>query len=117
MDQAADRDGGTVTEAETAEAARLPQLTSMSSSMRRYIGELVASLIEGAGLQPNTPPRPVVKQTRFAPPATCPVAATAVVARGVHEHKPPLGDGLGVVHDVVINARRIARPAMLRPFA
>src|SRR6267142_4386608 len=54
----------------------VPQLTSMSSSMRLYIAELVASLIEGAGLQPNTLPRPVVKQTRFAPPATCPVAAT-----------------------------------------
>src|SRR5947207_14812383 len=54
----------------------VPQLTSMSSSMRLYIAELVASLIEGAGLQPNTLPRPVVKQTRLAPPATCPVAAT-----------------------------------------
>src|SRR5579863_810471 len=54
----------------------VPQLTSMSSSMRLYIGVLVASLIEGAGLQPNTLPRPVVKQTRLAPPATCPVAAT-----------------------------------------
>src|SRR4051812_23581321 len=54
----------------------VPQLTSMSSSIRRYIGELVASLIDGAGLQPNTLPRPVVKQTRLAPPATCPVAAT-----------------------------------------
>src|SRR3954471_24831558 len=54
----------------------VPQLTSMSSSMRLYIAVLVASLIEGAGLQPNTLPRPVVKQTRLAPPATCPVAAT-----------------------------------------
>src|SRR3954451_6257992 len=54
----------------------VPQLTSMSSSMRLYMGVLVASLIEGAGLQPNTLPRPVVKQTRLAPPATCPVAAT-----------------------------------------
>src|SRR5882757_998162 len=54
----------------------VPQLTSMSSSIRLNIGELVASLIDGAGLQPNTLPRPVVKQTRLAPPATCPVAAT-----------------------------------------
>ena len=54
----------------------VPQLTSMSSSMRLYIGVLVASLMEGAGLQPNTLPRPVVKQTRLAPPATWPVAAT-----------------------------------------
>src|SRR4051794_23427232 len=54
----------------------VPQLTSISSSMRLYIGVLVASLIDGAGLQPNTLPRPVVKQTRLAPPATCPVAAT-----------------------------------------
>src|SRR6202046_1400878 len=54
----------------------VPQLTSISSSIRLYIAELVASLIEGAGLQPNTLPRPVVKQTRLAPPAPCPVAAT-----------------------------------------
>src|ERR1700733_8281029 len=54
----------------------VPQLTSMSSSMRLNIAELVASLIDGAGLQPNTLPRPVVKQTMLAPPATCPVAAT-----------------------------------------
>src|SRR5512144_3118362 len=54
----------------------VPQLTSISSSMRLYMGVLVASLIEGAGLQPNTLPRPVVKQTMLAPPATCPVAAT-----------------------------------------
>src|SRR3954452_22312973 len=54
----------------------VPQLTSMSSSMRLYMDVLVASLIEGAGLQPNTLPRPVMKQTRLLPPATCPVAAT-----------------------------------------
>ena len=36
----------------------------------------VASLIDGAGLQPNIEPRPVVKQIRFAPPATWPVAET-----------------------------------------
>src|ERR1700733_531991 len=54
----------------------VPQLTSMSSSIRLNIGVLVASLIEGDGLHPNTLPRPVVKQTRLAPPATCPVAAT-----------------------------------------
>src|SRR5882757_280902 len=54
----------------------VPQLTSMSSSIRLNIGVLVASLMEGDGLQPNTLPRPVVKQTRLAPPATCPVAAT-----------------------------------------
>src|SRR4051794_22088575 len=54
----------------------VPQLMSMSSSMRWKRGVLVAILIDGEGLQPNTLPRPVVKQTRFAPPATCPVAAT-----------------------------------------
>src|SRR3954465_5887819 len=40
------------------------QLPSTSSSLPLYMGVLVASLIEGAGLQPNTLPRPVVKQTR-----------------------------------------------------
>src|SRR4029077_18986142 len=34
----------------------VPQLTSMSSSMRLNIAELVASFMEGAGLQPNTLP-------------------------------------------------------------
>src|SRR5262249_36767593 len=53
-----------------------PALKSMSSSMRAYIGELVASLSDGDGLQPYTEPRPVVKQIMFAPPATCPVAET-----------------------------------------
>src|SRR4051794_23375144 len=49
---------------------------SISSCSRRYIGELVAILIDGDGLQPNMLPRPVVKQTTLAPPATCPVADT-----------------------------------------
>ena len=43
---------------------------SMSSTMRRYISEFVASFMDGAGLQPNADPRPVVKAMRFAPPAT-----------------------------------------------
>src|SRR5271163_4113621 len=54
----------------------VPQLMSMSSSMRRNSAELVAILMEGVGLQPNTLPRPVVKHSTFAPPATCPVTAT-----------------------------------------
>src|ERR1700709_1550948 len=67
----------------------VPQLTSMSSSIRLNIGELVASLIDGAGLQPNTLPRPVVKHTRLAPPATCPVAATGSYP-GVSMNTKPL---------------------------
>ena len=51
-----------------------PQLTSISSVIRSYIGVLVAILIEGTGLNPKTEPRPVVKQMMFAPDATCPVA-------------------------------------------
>ena len=51
-----------------------PQLTSMSSRMRAYIFELVASLMEGAGFDPKQDPRPVVKATRFAPLAIWPVA-------------------------------------------
>ena len=54
----------------------VPQLTSMSSLIRSYIGELVASLREGAGFIPKTLPRPVVKHIRLAPPATWPVAPT-----------------------------------------
>src|SRR6266508_6208115 len=53
-----------------------PQLISMSSSMWRYMSELVAILIEGTDLQPNTEPRPVVKQMRLQPPATRPVMET-----------------------------------------
>jgi len=49
---------------------------SMSSSMRRKRGVLVASFNDGTGLQPNTEPRPVVKQIMLAPPATWPVAET-----------------------------------------
>jgi hypothetical protein len=38
--------------------------------------ELVASLMDGTGLQPKTEPRPVVKQMRLQPPATRPVIET-----------------------------------------
>src|SRR3546814_10177740 len=54
-------------------SAMPPQLMSMSSAMRLYMAVLVASLMDGEGLKPNTEPRPVVKQTRLAPEATCPV--------------------------------------------
>src|SRR5205814_3569339 len=53
-----------------------PQLTSMSDAMRWYISEFVASLRQGAGRLPNTDPRPVVKHTTVAPPATMPVTDT-----------------------------------------
>src|SRR5215470_5986425 len=53
-----------------------PQLMSMSSCMWRYMSEFVASLMDGTGLQPNTEPRPVVKQMRLQPPATRPVIDT-----------------------------------------
>ncbi len=53
-----------------------PQSMSMSSSMRWKSGVLVASFKDGAGLQPKTEPRPVVKQMMLAPPATWPVAET-----------------------------------------
>ena len=48
----------------------------MLGVMRRYISVLVASLIEGVGLQPNAEPRPVVKHMTLQPPATWPVAPT-----------------------------------------
>ena len=48
----------------------------MSSSWCTKSGVLVASLSEGAGLQPYAEPRPVVKQIMLAPPATWPVAET-----------------------------------------
>src|ERR1700736_3309730 len=44
-----------------------PGLTSVSSSMCSYIGVLVAPLIDGAGLQPKTEPRPVVNTSTLAP--------------------------------------------------
>lgn len=51
-----------------------PQLMSMSSCMRLNMRVLVASLIDGAGLEPKQDPRPVVNATRLAPLAICPVA-------------------------------------------
>src|SRR4051812_12425079 len=48
---------------------------SMSSIILASTSAFVASLIEGAGLAPKAEPRPVVKQMRFAPPATSPVGA------------------------------------------
>jgi len=48
----------------------------MSSIIQLYIGELVASLRLGTSLKPNTEPLPLVKQTTFAPDATCPVTET-----------------------------------------
>ena len=45
----------------------------MSASIRSNMGVFVASLIEGEGLQPKQLPRPVVKTTTLAPPATIPV--------------------------------------------
>ena len=50
-----------------------PALMSMSSIMRSYIGVFEAILILGVGLHPKQLPRPVVKTTTFAPPATSPV--------------------------------------------
>lgn len=48
-------------------SSTVPQLMSISSSIWANIAVLVASLSEGAGLQPNTLPRPVVKYIRFTP--------------------------------------------------
>ena len=45
----------------------------MSSLIRAYISLLVASLMQGTGLYPETLPRPVVKTMRFAPEAIWPV--------------------------------------------
>ena len=50
-----------------------PALKSMSSLMRSNIGVFVAILIDGAGLNPKTDPRPVVNSTRLQPLATSPV--------------------------------------------
>ena len=51
-----------------------PQLMSMSSLRRLYMGVLVASLTEGTGFAPNMEPRPVVNMIILAPPAIWPVA-------------------------------------------
>ena len=49
---------------------------SISSVSLVYIGVLVANFKQGAGLEPNIEPRPVVKAIRLAPPAIWPVADT-----------------------------------------
>ena len=77
-----------------------PQFTSMSSSIRWNIGVLVASLIDGAGLQPNTLPRPVVKAHHARASGHLPGYRHRVVARRVHEHEATLRDRLGIVHHV-----------------
>src|SRR5262249_26323909 len=64
------------TEASGVPSRITPQLMSMSSSMCRYMRLLVASLMDGTGLQPKTEPRPVVKQMTLQPPATRPVIET-----------------------------------------
>ena len=46
------------------------------------MGELVATLIDGAGLQPKTEPRPVVNTSTFAPPWNS--AAFVQMIRFVH---------------------------------
>ena len=56
--------------------------------------------MEGEGLQPNTLPRPVVKQTTLAPPADLPRRGHRIEARRIHEHEPFLRDRLGIFHDV-----------------
>ncbi len=52
------------------------QLMSMSSSLWQYMSELVTNLMDGTGLQPNTDPRPAVKQMTLQPPASNPVIET-----------------------------------------
>src|SRR4026209_2310920 len=71
-----------------------PQLISMSSHRCRYIKLLVASLIDGTGLQPNTEPRPVVKQIMLQPPATRPVIDTGDGPGGAKKKKPRGGVGV-----------------------
>src|SRR2546428_4102329 len=53
-----------------------PQLMSMSSSMWRYTREVVASLMDGTGLQPETDPRPVGEPMMLHPPAPGPGVET-----------------------------------------
>src|SRR4026208_71597 len=65
-----------------------PQLIFMSSDRWRYIKLLVASLIDGTGLQPNTEPRPVVKQIMLQPPATRPGSDTRARRAGVLNNEP-----------------------------
>ena len=67
-----------------------PQLMSMSSSRRWYIGVLLASLIDGTGFAPNIEPRPVVKQIMFAPLAIWPVAEHGIESGRIHEHEAVL---------------------------
>src|SRR5262249_26525443 len=48
----------------TSPSRMAPQSTSMSSDIARYVSRLLASFRLGAGRQPYTEPRPVVKQIR-----------------------------------------------------
>ena len=102
---------------------------SMSSSMCRYMRLLVASLMEGTGLQPNTEPRPVVKQIMLQPPATSPVIDTGSCPGVSMNTKPRVVIGspywntsiIGVVPPLVTPpsdfSKTVVRPPALLPGA
>ena len=73
----------------------------MSSRIRSYMGVLVATLIDGVGLQPKQLPRPVVNTITFAPPATMPVTLTGSKPGRVHHHEAFGGDLLGILVNFV----------------
>src|SRR4029453_13078554 len=100
-----------------------PQLMSMSSDMWRYIRLLVASLIDGTGLQPNTEPRPVVKQIMLQPPATRPVIDTGSCPGVSMNTKPRVVIGspywktsiIGVVPPLVTPPRAFSNTVVIPP--
>src|SRR5262245_63053613 len=96
---------------------------SMSSSMCRYIRLLVASLIDGTGLHPNTEPRPVVKQMTLHPPATRPVMDTGSCPGVSMNTKPRVVIGspyrntsiIGVVPPLVTPPRDFSKTVVMPP--
>src|SRR5229473_8399475 len=100
-----------------------PQLISMSSCMWRYMSELVASLIDGTGLQPKTEPRPVVKQIMLQPPATRPVIDTGSCPGVSMKTKPFVVIGspywntsiIGVVPPLVTPPRDFSKTVVMPP--
>src|SRR4030095_7894807 len=95
----------------------------MSSSMWRYMRELVASLIDGTGLQPKTDPRPVVKQMTLQPPATRPLIETGSWARVSMHTKPRVVIGspygktsiIGVVPPLVTPPSDFSKTVVMPP--
>lgn len=90
----------------------LPELRSMSSIIRSYIGVFVATLIVGAGLLPEATPPSGGEDDDVASSGNESRDGDRIVARRVHEAEPLLPDGFGVIVD---SSRGACPPLAMAP--